>query len=146
MEAHKWNFVFNVLHSGKPVQLLRERWWVAMMRCHEDESCSKVLNSLERLDDRIGCVWLWVDSYSNQTMRGHIRGNKSFDCAFSEISADWTNAWACNKQLNRFWWCVSLWKILSQEWIQGSWHNQRKECCDTRERKKKKKELLFCHR
>ena len=27
-----------------------------MMRCHEDESCSKVLNFLERLDDRTGCT------------------------------------------------------------------------------------------
>ena len=29
---------------------------VVMTRCHEDESCSKVLNFLERLDDRIGCA------------------------------------------------------------------------------------------
>ena len=27
-----------------------------MTRCHENESCSKVLNFLERLDDRIGCA------------------------------------------------------------------------------------------
>ena len=27
-----------------------------MTRCHEDEFSSKVLNFLERLDDRIGCA------------------------------------------------------------------------------------------
>ena len=27
-----------------------------MTRCHVDESCSKVLNFLERVDDRIGCA------------------------------------------------------------------------------------------
>ena len=27
-----------------------------MTRCHEDESCSRVLNFLEKLDDRIVCV------------------------------------------------------------------------------------------
>ena len=30
--------------------------YVVMMRCHEDESCRKVLNFVERLDDRIGCA------------------------------------------------------------------------------------------
>ena len=29
---------------------------MVMTRCHENESCSKVLNFLERLDDRIGCA------------------------------------------------------------------------------------------
>ena len=29
---------------------------VVMTRFHEDESCSKNLNFLERLDDRIGCA------------------------------------------------------------------------------------------
>ena len=29
---------------------------MVMTGCHEDESCSKVLNFLERLDDRIGCA------------------------------------------------------------------------------------------
>ena len=29
---------------------------MVMMRCHENESCSEVLNFLERLDDRTGCT------------------------------------------------------------------------------------------
>ena len=36
------------------MQLLQKRCRVVMTRCQEDESCSKVLNFLERLDDRIG--------------------------------------------------------------------------------------------
>ena len=38
------------------MQLFQERGRVVMTRCHEDESCSKVLNFLERLDDGIGCA------------------------------------------------------------------------------------------
>ena len=29
---------------------------MVMTRCDEDESCSKILNFLKRLDDRIGCA------------------------------------------------------------------------------------------
>ena len=36
------------------MQLLQERCRVVMTRCHVDESCSKVVNFVERLDDRIG--------------------------------------------------------------------------------------------
>ena len=56
MEAHACNFIFNALGNGKPVQLFQERRRVMMTRCHEDEFSSKVLNFLERLDDRIGCA------------------------------------------------------------------------------------------
>ena len=66
MEAHACNFMFNVLWNGK---LLQERYRVVMTRCHEDESCSNLLNFLERLDERIGCaqeeivtiIKLWED-------------------------------------------------------------------------------------
>ena len=63
-------------------------WWTPV--CQENKSCSKVLNFLERLDDRIRCthketvavVKLWKD----------VGSNKSFGCVFSEKPADWTNA------------------------------------------------------
>ena len=38
------------------MQLFQERCSVVMTRCHENESCRKVLNFLEKLDDRIGCA------------------------------------------------------------------------------------------
>ena len=41
---------------GSQCSFFQERCRVVMTRCHEDESCSKVLNFLERLDDRIGCA------------------------------------------------------------------------------------------
>ena len=64
--------------------------WVVVTRCQENKSCSKVLNFLERLDDKIRCtheetvavVKPWED----------IGSNKSLGCVFSEKPADWTNA------------------------------------------------------
>ena len=61
------------------------------MVCQENKSCSKVLNFLERLDDRIRCtheetvtvVKAWKD---------YIGSNKSLGCVFSEKPSDWTNA------------------------------------------------------
>ena len=56
MAAHACNFVLNAFKNGKPVQRLLEMCGVVMTRCHKDESCSKVLNFLEKLDDKIGCA------------------------------------------------------------------------------------------
>ena len=56
-----------------------------MTRCHEDESCSKVLNFLERLDDRVGCAHEIVTVIKP---REDVGGNKSLGCIFSEKSAD----------------------------------------------------------
>ena len=58
---------------------------MVMTRCHEDESCSKVLNFLERLDDRVGCAHEIVTVIKP---REDVGGNKSFSCIFSEKSAD----------------------------------------------------------
>ena len=41
---------------GSQCSFFQERSRVMMTRCHADESCSKVLKFLERLDDRIGCA------------------------------------------------------------------------------------------
>ena len=68
-----------------------ERCWVAATGCQENKSCSKVVDFLERLDDRIrqctheetvAVVKPWKDTGSN----------KSLGCVFSEKPADWTNA------------------------------------------------------
>ena len=40
---------------GSQCSFFQERCRVVMTRCHEDESCSRVLDFLERLDDRTGC-------------------------------------------------------------------------------------------
>ena len=50
-ETHTSDFILN----GKPVQFFQERCCVAVTGCQENKSCSKVLNFLERLDDRIRC-------------------------------------------------------------------------------------------
>ena len=42
-----------------------------MTRCHEDESRSKVLNILEKLDDRTGCAHEETVTVSNQ-VRGFL--------------------------------------------------------------------------
>ena len=89
MEAHVCNFVFNALWYGKPVQLFQERCRVVMTRCHEDESCSKVLNFLERLDDRIGLAH--EETVTVIKPWDDLGGNKSFGCIFSEKSSDWTD-------------------------------------------------------
>ena len=51
-ETHTNDFILN----GKPVQFFQERCCVAVTGCQENKSCSKVLNFLERLDDRIRCT------------------------------------------------------------------------------------------
>ena len=38
------------------MQLLQKSSTVVIVKCHEDEPCSKVLNFLERTDDKIGCI------------------------------------------------------------------------------------------
>ena len=71
---------------GSQCSFFQESYWVVM----QNESCSKVLNFLERLDDIISCTHLetvavvkpWED----------IGSNKSLGCVFSEKPADWTNA------------------------------------------------------
>ena len=68
------------------MQLFQERCRVVMTRCHEDESCSKVLNFLERLDDRIGCAY--EETVTVIKPREDVGGNKSWGCIFSEKSAD----------------------------------------------------------
>ena len=60
-----------------------------MTRCHEDESCSKVLNFLERLDDRIRCAQ--EETVTVTKPWEDVGGNRSFGYIFSEKSADWTN-------------------------------------------------------
>ena len=57
-----------------------------MTGCHEDESCSKVLNFLERLDDRIGCAH--EEAVTVIKPREDVGGNKNLGCIFSEKSAD----------------------------------------------------------
>ena len=72
------------------MQFFQERCCVVMTGCQDNKSCSKVLNFLERLDDRIRCthketvavVKPWKD----------VGSNKSFGCVFSEKPAYWTNA------------------------------------------------------
>ena len=89
-ETHTSDFIFNTFWNGKPVQFFQERCCVVMTGCQENKSCSKVLNFLERLDDRIRCthketvavVKPWKD----------VGSNKSLGCIFSEKPADWTNA------------------------------------------------------
>ena len=49
-------------------------------------SCSKVLNFLERLDDRIGCAHEETDTVIKP--REDVGGNKSLGCIFTEKSAD----------------------------------------------------------
>ena len=53
-----------------------------MTRCHENESCSKVLNFLERLDDRIGCAH--EETVTVIKPREDVGANKSLGCIFSE--------------------------------------------------------------
>ena len=74
-ETHTSDFILNMLWNGKPVQFFQERCWVVVMGCQENKSCSKVLNFLERLDDRIRCtheetvavVKTWEDIRSNKS-------------------------------------------------------------------------------
>ena len=57
-----------------------------MTRCHEDESCSKVLNFLERLDDRFGCAH--EETVTVIKPREDVGANTTLGCIFSEKSAD----------------------------------------------------------
>ena len=71
---------------GSQCSFFQERCRVVMTRCHENESCSKVLNFLERLDDRIG--WTHEETLTVIKPRENVGGNKSFGCILSEESAD----------------------------------------------------------
>ena len=55
-ETHTSYFILNTFWNGKPVQFFQERCWVVVTGCQENKSCSKVLNFLERLDNRIRCT------------------------------------------------------------------------------------------
>ena len=55
-ETHTSDFILNTFSNGKPVQFFQDRCCVVMTGCQENKSCSKVLNFLERLDDRITCT------------------------------------------------------------------------------------------
>ena len=55
---------------------------MVMTRCHEDESCSKVLNFLERMDDRIGCAH--EETVTVIKPREDVGGNESFVCILSD--------------------------------------------------------------
>ena len=59
---------------------------MVMTRYHEDGSCSKVLNFLERLNDRIGCAHEEIVTVIKP--REDVGGNKSFGYIFSEKSAN----------------------------------------------------------
>ena len=61
--------------------------------CQENKSCSKVLNFLERLDDRITTIrCTHEETVAVVKPWEDIGDNKSLDCVFSEKPADWTNA------------------------------------------------------
>ena len=71
---------------GSQCSFFQERCRVVMTRCHEDESCSKVLNFLESFDDRIGCAL--EETVTVIKPREDVGGTKSLGCIFSEKSAD----------------------------------------------------------
>ena len=54
--------------------------------CQENESCSKVLNFMERLDDRIRCTHKETAAVVEPCE--DIGSNKSLGCVFSEKPAD----------------------------------------------------------
>ena len=54
--------------------------------CQKNESSSKVLNFLERLDERIRCTH--KETVAVVKPREDIGSNKSLGCIFSEKSAD----------------------------------------------------------
>ena len=54
--------------------------------CQENKSCSKVLNFLERLDDRIKCIH--EETVAVVKPRKGVGSNKSHGCVFSEKPAD----------------------------------------------------------
>ena len=81
---------------------------------------------LERLADRLRCthaetvaiVKPWEDTGSN----------KGPGCIFSEKPADWTNAFKLKISS-----LAEVSSVSSQEWVQGSWQNQRRGCCVSQE-------------
>ena len=87
-ETHTSDFILNMFWNGKPVQFFQERCCVVMTGCQENKSCSKVLNFLERLDDRIRCthketvavVKLWKDVGSNKYFKTTETGLCNFMC------------------------------------------------------------------
>ena len=131
-ETHTSDFILNMFWNGNQMQFFQERCCVVMTGCQENKSCSKILNFLERLDDRIRCthketvavVKPWKD----------VGSNKSLGCVFSEKPADWTNVFKLKiSSLADFYDYASSWTVLSQEWIQGSWQNQRRGCYESQE-------------
>ena len=56
IESHTSDFIFNTFWNGKPMQIFQESCWVVVAGCQEKLSCSKVLDFLEKLDDRIGVL------------------------------------------------------------------------------------------
>ena len=50
------HYILNMFWNGKPVQFFQERCWVVVAGCQKNEFCSKILNYMERLDDRIRCT------------------------------------------------------------------------------------------
>ena len=54
--------------------------------CQENESCSNVLNFLERLDDRIRCTH--EETVAVVNLKKDIGSNKSLGCVFGEKPAD----------------------------------------------------------
>ena len=89
-ETHTSDFILNTFWNGKPVQFFQERCWVVVTGCQENKSCSKVLNFLGRLDDRIRCTH--EETVAVEKPWKDIGSNKSLCCVFSEKPADWTNA------------------------------------------------------
>ena len=51
----------------------------------------------------------------------------------SEEPADWTKAFKLELSSLTFLWRASSWTGSSQEWLQGSWQNQRRGCCESQE-------------
>ena len=66
-ETHTSDFILNTFWNGKLVQFFQERCCVVMTGCQENKSCSKVLNFLERLDDRIRCTHKETVAYIHST-------------------------------------------------------------------------------
>ena len=59
---------------------------MVVMGCQENESCGKVLNFLERLDDRIRCTH--EERVAVVKPSEDIGSNKSLGCVFSEKPVD----------------------------------------------------------
>ena len=103
-ETHTSHFILNTFWNGKPVQFFQEKCWVVVTGCQENKSCSKVLNFLERLDDRIRCIHEKTVAVAKP--RKDIGSNKSLGCLFSEKPADWTNAFKL--EISSFMWGLCL--------------------------------------